>query len=81
MKKKSEGENQNAKEGGGEKMTVEKARELSSEEFALLDKQYGGFNEERYNNHQAHERTETFYDFIEKGSKRIKGIQLFKKIN
>lgn len=66
---------------GGKKMTLEKAMMLSSEEFAMLDEQYDGFNRETYNNHQTHNGEETFYDFIEKGSERIKDIHILKNID
>ena len=71
-------EGRKTKENGGRKMTIEKARELSSAEYAELDEEYGGFNNETYNNHQAHDSKETFYDFLEKGSEKIKGIRFLK---
>lgn len=59
-------------------MTIEKAKSLSSEEFALLDEKYGGFNNETYNNHQTQDEKETIYDFIKKGGRKIAGIRLLK---
>ena len=73
-----ENEMDKTKERKGWSMTIEKAMTLSPEEFAMLDKQYEGFNKETYTNHQTHNGEETFYDFIEKGSERIKNIQLLK---
>lgn len=53
-------------------MTIEKARNLSAEEFSKLSEDCKGFNDEVYRNHGLREPDETFGEFLSKGSKRIK---------
>lgn len=62
-----------------ETMTVEKAMTLTSEEFEELSKEYDGFNNEAYFNHSIEEDEDAFYDFLNNGCKRLKGIRLFQK--
>jgi hypothetical protein len=70
-----------AKEDGGRVMNIEKGMEITSEEFVRLNNEYGGFNSENYHNHQTHDSSESFYDYIRKGSEKIKNIRLLKNAN
>lgn len=61
-------------------MKISQAKELSYEEFAKLDDDYGGFEKENTKNHPVRDEGETFMEFIKKGSEKIKTDPAIKKI-
>lgn len=63
---------------GGKKMTIQKALSLSSEEFEMLDNEYGGFNKETYSNHKLSGDDETSLGFLREGSEKIKNNPVVK---
>lgn len=77
MEVKAETDNNRKITNGGKRMTIEKAISLSTEEFEALDREYSGFNKDRYSNHQVTDGEESFYDFLEKGCENIENMRIF----
>lgn len=59
-------------------MTLEKALNLTDEEFERLSQECEEFNNEFYDNHQLRDEEETVGEFINKGCERIKNHPVIK---
>lgn len=75
-----ETQNERIKERRGKIMKISKAKSLTPEEFAKLDAAYSGFEAENTKNHPVRDEGETFMEFIQKGSEKIKSDPTIKKI-
>lgn len=64
----------------GKRMKISEAKELTLKEFSVLDEAYSGFEAETTKNHPVRDEGETFMEFIEKGSEKIKHDPAVKKI-
>lgn len=64
----------------GIRMKISEAKELTLEEFSELDEAYSGFEAEKTKNHPLRDEDESFMEFIQKGSEKIKSDPMVKKI-